>query len=228
MALMTYSAYAKHRRISQPAVSQYVAKGRLAGALVEGENGRRLIDSAKADELLDKQLSPAARLAGDAVRRKWQGSSPESQPAEPAEGISISVATKSPGPVAADEMPAPPSRATRPKLPSSTRPPTASASSSEDDEPEHDFNRARSMTETYKARKLKLDVLERKGRLVPVEKVRMEAYALARATRDAILNVPNRIAAQLEAMNDAHAIHTLLTDELTLALEMLVVGGEKS
>lgn len=66
-----------------------------------------------------------------------------------------------------------------------------------------------------------LELGKRKGMLLPREHVEREAFACARRTRDAVLNIANRISDELAATSDRHAVHTLLTRELTAALEEL-------
>lgn len=73
----------------------------------------------------------------------------------------------------------------------------------------------------YKAALLKLEFDEKSKQLVPVEKVKEEAYACARIVRDAILNIPDRISAELASITDVHVISDRLIKELTEALEEL-------
>lgn len=53
-----------------------------------------------------------------------------------------------------------------------------------------------------RARKLRLDNDAREGRLVPVDRVRREAFDGARTIRDALLNIPDRLAGELAADTD--------------------------
>jgi phage terminase Nu1 subunit (DNA packaging protein) len=59
----------------------------------------------------------------------------------------------------------------------------------------------------------------KRGRLVPAETARREAFDCARAVRDAVLNVPDRVAAELAAETDPDRVHARLDDELRKALE---------
>lgn len=70
---------------------------------------------------------------------------------------------------------------------------------------------------------------ERAGRLIDAGKARRDAFVCARAIRDAVLNVPDRLAAELAAESDARRVHERLDAELRKALESLaevLAGGE--
>lgn len=55
---------------------------------------------------------------------------------------------------------------------------------------------------TERARKLRLDNDAREGRLVPIDRVRREAFDGARTIRDALLNIPDRLSGELAAETD--------------------------
>ena len=80
---------------------------------------------------------------------------------------------------------------------------------------------AQKMQAKLKAALLKLDYEERTGELISASQVKKEVFGMARMTRDAILNIPDRISAELASMTDVHAIYEKLTAELTQALEEL-------
>jgi hypothetical protein len=73
----------------------------------------------------------------------------------------------------------------------------------------------------YKAALLKLEYEEKSGALVPLAQVETDFFNIARMTRDAILNIPGRISAELASITDVHSISEKLTTELTEALEEL-------
>ena len=73
----------------------------------------------------------------------------------------------------------------------------------------------------YKAALLKLEYEEKSGKLIPLEKVETDFFNIARRTRDAILNIADRISADLANDNDQHSVSVKLTEELTQALEEL-------
>ena len=73
-----------------------------------------------------------------------------------------------------------------------------------------------------KATDLKMKNDERAGRLVDAAQVAEDAFNCARLTRDAVLGVPDRIAAELASITDPHKLNDKLTTELVQALEELV------
>lgn len=85
------------------------------------------------------------------------------------------------------------------------------------------FAQSRAIKEAYLARLAKLEFEEKSGKLVNADGMKNEAFKLARIVRDSILNIPDRISAELAAQTDTFSVHKLLTDELRKALESL--GG---
>lgn len=73
----------------------------------------------------------------------------------------------------------------------------------------------------FRARLAELEFNERVGTLVEAEKVQAEAFRMARLVRDAVLNVPSRLAGILAAESDQRKVHDLLEKELRQALESL-------
>lgn len=80
---------------------------------------------------------------------------------------------------------------------------------------------ARTLAQRYKAALLKIELDEKTGRLVEAEAVKAAAFGKARAVRDALLNVPDRIAPILAAEEDPQRISEIMTTELKTALEEL-------
>ena len=87
-----------------------------------------------------------------------------------------------------------------------------------------DLNESRARHEHYKAEKARLEALQGRGELVPAEEVKAAAFKLARGVRDSIMAIPDRLAAQLAGTTDARQCHTLLTEELRIALRSLADG----
>jgi hypothetical protein len=83
------------------------------------------------------------------------------------------------------------------------------------------YSEARTETARYKAALLKLDLEVRQGRMVDAEQVKTAAFNRGRAVRDALLNVPDRLASILAAEHDAKKIESILRTEITAALEEL-------
>lgn len=91
------------------------------------------------------------------------------------------------------------------------------------------YAQSRAIREAYAARLAKLEYEEKTEKLIPVDKVKVDAFKLARTVRDAILNIPDRISNELASYgNDPARIHERLTQELILALEELVNAGQRS
>lgn len=83
------------------------------------------------------------------------------------------------------------------------------------------LDRSRSRREHYAAELARLEVMQRRGELVPVVEVRAEAFNLARSIRDALLALPDRVAPMLAATSDTAQCHRLLGEELRVALRGL-------
>lgn len=81
--------------------------------------------------------------------------------------------------------------------------------------------KARQLSEVLKAKILELDYNERVGKLVEAEKVRDESYRIGRALRDVMLNIPDRVAAELGGMTDPALIHARLKEEIINGLESM-------
>ncbi len=83
------------------------------------------------------------------------------------------------------------------------------------------YTEQRSIREAYTARMSKIEYEEKIGKLVDAEKVKSDAFQLARIVRDGVLSVADRISPQLASMSDPFEVHSLLTSELEKALEEL-------
>jgi len=81
----------------------------------------------------------------------------------------------------------------------------------------------------FRKERAKLARIERKkaeGGLIPMEEVRKDVFDMARATRDAVMSIPERIAAILAAEKDQGKVREILNNEIRQALEG-VARGEK-
>lgn len=86
------------------------------------------------------------------------------------------------------------------------------------------YAQARAIREGYEARLAKLEYEERIGKLVSVEAVKVDAYKVGRQVRDALLNIPDRVAHEIAAETRPDRVHDILTRELRVALEALRAG----
>lgn len=87
-----------------------------------------------------------------------------------------------------------------------------------------DLNESRARKEHYQAELAKLQVSQQRDELVSTEQVKREAFAAARSVRDSLMALPDRLAAQLAGTSDVRLCHTLLTEELRVALRSLADG----
>lgn len=84
-----------------------------------------------------------------------------------------------------------------------------------------ELNVSRERREHYQAELAKLEVDLKRGELVSADSVKKEAYALAKTVREALVNIPDRVANQFAAEADAQTIHMALSHEIQAALERL-------
>jgi len=84
-----------------------------------------------------------------------------------------------------------------------------------------DFSQARTLNEQYKAAIRKLEYEEKTGKLVDAVRVREAAFSVGRRIRDAMMNLPDRLAAILAAENDEEKIRGHMNREIRVALEEL-------
>lgn len=84
------------------------------------------------------------------------------------------------------------------------------------------FASQRAEREKWAAKMAQLSYEERAGTLVEASKVRKESFALGRQIRDAMMNIPDRVATELAAEQDATKIHNRLAEEIRIALRGVV------
>jgi hypothetical protein len=76
----------------------------------------------------------------------------------------------------------------------------------------------------YEAKICELDFKQRNGELVVARDVKSQAFTLARAVRDGMMGIADRLAPQLAAATDPRQVHALLTTEIRVALRALADG----
>ena len=84
-----------------------------------------------------------------------------------------------------------------------------------------DFAESKAKREFYLAELAKLDVEEKKEQLVSVQDIKKSSFATARAIRESLSNLADRLSHQLAGEDDATVIHNLLSIEHREALENL-------
>ena len=83
------------------------------------------------------------------------------------------------------------------------------------------YGESKAKREYFLAELAKLDVEEKKEQLVSVDEIKKSSFAKARAMREALTNLADRVSHQLAGEDDATVIHNLLSIEHREALENL-------
>lgn len=89
---------------------------------------------------------------------------------------------------------------------------------------ENSFAKAKTVRETLTAKILQLEYEEKTGKLVNADEVKVTWFNLARTVRDSLLNIPERISAELAAESDEFKVHKILQTEIYKVLETLTHG----
>ena len=76
------------------------------------------------------------------------------------------------------------------------------------------YAQSRAVRELYLARLAKLEFEERSGKLISVDEVTNATFTKARAIRDNLLNIPDRLAPMLAAESSPAGAHKILTEEI--------------
>jgi phage terminase Nu1 subunit (DNA packaging protein) len=80
------------------------------------------------------------------------------------------------------------------------------------------FAKAKAVRETFQAKLAQLEYEEKSGKLISTEKVRIAQFTQGQLIREAVLNMPDRIASQLAAELgrdiSAHVVRTVMDTEL--------------
>ena len=84
------------------------------------------------------------------------------------------------------------------------------------------LHESRARREHYLAEKARLEVSQQRGELVSAANVKAAAFKKGRTVRDSIMAIPDRLAAQLAGITDPRQVHTLLSEELRVALRSLI------
>ena len=83
------------------------------------------------------------------------------------------------------------------------------------------YGESKAKREYFLAELAKLDVEEKKEQLVSVDEIKKSSFTRARAMREALTNLADRLSHQLAGEDDATVIHNLLSIEHREALENL-------
>ena len=88
--------------------------------------------------------------------------------------------------------------------------------------------KSRIKSEVERAKLLEIKARVEAGKYIAVDDVKAAAYNRARVVRDALLNIPERLAAMLAAEADERRVHQILAAEIRAALEELTDGAERN
>ena len=81
--------------------------------------------------------------------------------------------------------------------------------------------KTRIKSEVERAKLLEIKAKVETGKYVDADDVKVAAFNKARVVRDALLNIPERLAAVLAAESDKQRVHGMMTTEIRAALEEL-------
>lgn len=204
MQLLNFSQYAKHRGVSVEAVSKAVRTGRVT--VVATPDGQRFINPETADAEWDRNSDASKQVGGQAAAEAAREKR-ESDPEAIVAGGSESFPEPTDGPAEPIDDAGP----------DGVPPVEESASTG--------YAKHRATREMYQAELARVAYEEKAGKLVPADDVKAEFFRLARLTREAILNLPDRIAAEVHDMTSAEAVADFLREQLEEALEELTRAG---
>jgi hypothetical protein len=88
--------------------------------------------------------------------------------------------------------------------------------------------KSRIKSEVERAKLLEIKAKVEAGKYIAAEDVKVAAFNRARVVRDALLNIPERLAAMLAAEADERRVHQILAVEIRTALEELTDGAERN
>lgn len=90
-----------------------------------------------------------------------------------------------------------------------------------DGETDNSLIAAKTRSENLKAELLEIELKEKQGELISSEKVKKEAFKLARITRDGLLNIASQISNELAVENDPFVIAQKINSSITKSLRDL-------
>lgn len=200
VVLMSVSEYALHRRVSRELILRHIKQGKISAKSV-------VIRPGKKPGVMKKKINAARadldlEFAGDPRKRPLSAKTTSQLKQKRQKSTEVQTEEQASGPE-------------KPEM-------------EEVDDKVERYRDARTSTEELKARKLELEIMSREGRLLDIELVKNRISQLVTETKDAILNVPARIAPNLVSITDPVEMETVVLQELNKALENLSrLEGEK-
>ena len=196
---LSQRAYARHRAdrglvgTTHRAVQKAIEDGRISAALVRDGSGKVLgIDPDRADRLWAEQTTGSANATTEQLSQAAAKS-------HAARGNNLSDRGR------AALNAAPPAGSDDPPL-------TGGNASS--------YAQARAIKEAYEARLKKLEYDEKSGKLIPADKVKADCFKAAVVVKEALLNLPPRISAELASTIDPFEVERILRQELHAVLDL--------
>jgi hypothetical protein len=80
---------------------------------------------------------------------------------------------------------------------------------------------SRAVREAYQARLAKLEWEQKVGKLVEADQVKVRAFNMARAARDALMTMPDRLAPILASSTDVIEVHRLMLEDIERTCQQL-------
>lgn len=227
-------AYAEHRKArgltggTHRAVGKAIEDGRISEALIYDPASGRLLginaevaDRLWSDTTLGSQNASTEELSQKAVEKHIERGNVVTPLAEKAKKpTKVLVKPASPAPKAK-----PKARAKAPaEIPEEQAAPEAPQPSGH----ASNYAKARSIKESYEAQLKKLEYDEKSGKLIAADKVRADCYTAASIVREALLNMPARMAPELASVTDTFEVERILRTEIHGILELCSREFEKA
>jgi hypothetical protein len=218
--LLSIRAYARRRGVSHTAVQKAVSSGRLKDSVCRDRQGQVQIDA----DLADREWGDNTDKAQQRERRV-QGRSADADPTE-AESSAQARGSRRPTLVASPPEQMAGAGPTGLGATAVAFSPAGDAGPMPTSGPS--FNQSRAVREAYRAKTERVRYELLVGSVVRADEVRSQAFRVHRVVRDALLNIPHRIAAELAATTSVHLVHQIMLRELNGALAELVDEGRRN
>lgn len=85
----------------------------------------------------------------------------------------------------------------------------------------NNYKKAAAARMFYNAKLAELEFQEKAGKLISADRVKADAFKIARRVRDTLMGVPERVAAEVAAMDEPRAISIYLKEQIADALKDL-------
>ena len=158
-------------------------------------------ESAVRKAIASKRIRPEAdgSIDSDRANRDWEQNT-------------FAAATLRPAPAKPYKPPRPQPRAAMPHVTSVESPPS---------DPVQSFLRARAVKETFNAKVAQMEYEERAGRLIQASRAAEYASTFSSIVKDHLMAMPDRLAPVLAAVDDEHAAHRILLNDVSAVLKKL-------